>query len=86
MANTHHLPDQQAEVTEQTLGMTARTDSCGSDEVALSERQGSLSSRRPKTPRSELGISIEGLRTDPAPSPNARSRKMRKSFKGNRPD
>lgn len=35
-------------------------------------RQGSLSSRRPKTPRCEGGDS-------PAPSPNARSRKMRKS-------
>lgn len=35
-------------------------------------RQGSLSSRRPKTPRCDGGQS-------PGPSPNARSRKMRKS-------
>ena len=37
----------------------------------IGSRQGSLSSRRPKTPRCEGGQS-------PAPSPNARSRKMRK--------
>ena len=37
----------------------------------VDSRQGSLSSRRPKTPRCEGGQS-------PAPSPNARSRKMRK--------
>ena len=36
------------------------------------DRQGSLSSRRPKTPRCDGGQS-------PGPSPNARSRKMRKS-------
>ena len=37
----------------------------------VEERQGSLSSRRPKTPRCEGGHS-------PGPSPNARSRKIRK--------
>ena len=38
----------------------------------IDSRQGSLSSRRPKTPRCDGGQS-------PGPSPNARSRKMRKS-------
>lgn len=42
------------------------------DSETIDGRQGSLSSRRPKTPRCEGGQS-------PAPSPNARSRKMRKS-------
>ena len=42
-------------------------------------RQGSLSSRRPKTPRCEGGQS-------PVPSPNARSRKMRKSARDNHTD
>ena len=42
------------------------------DSETIDSRQGSLSSRRPKTPRCEGGQS-------PAPSPNARSRKMRKS-------
>lgn len=42
-------------------------------------RQGSLSSRRPKTPRCEGGPS-------PVPSPNARSRKMRKSVRDDNPD
>ena len=37
----------------------------------VEDRQGSLSSRRPKTPRCDGGLS-------PGPSPNARSRKMRK--------
>lgn len=37
----------------------------------VEDRQGSLSSRRPKTPRCNGGLS-------PGPSPNARSRKIRK--------
>lgn len=37
----------------------------------VDDRQGSLSSRRPKTPRCDGGPS-------PGPSPNARSRKIRK--------
>ena len=37
----------------------------------VEDRQGSLSSRRPKTPRCDGGLS-------PGPSPNARSRKIRK--------
>ena len=49
----------------------------GEQGVSLTDRQDSLSSRRPKTPRSEIRISLEGA-TDPAPSPNARSRKIRK--------
>ena len=41
------------------------------DQLEVDDRQGSLSSRRPKTPRCEGGHS-------PGPSPNARSRKIRK--------
>lgn len=40
----------------------------------VEDRQGSLSSRRPKTPRCDGGLS-------PGPSPNARSRKIRKGVR-----
>ncbi|DBA98729.1 TPA: hypothetical protein ACH3X1_014502 [Trebouxia sp. C0004] len=70
--------DSSEQASVQTVGedMAQAEAQQAADDFAGSEtvdgRQGNLSSRRPKTPRREGGQS-------PGPSPNARSRKMRKS-------
>ena len=87
--NRQDAGEQQPELPDQAAALTARTGSLGSGgsgEGGLTDRQDSLSSRRPKTPRSELRTSLEINKGDPVPSPNARSRKMRKSARDNQPD
>lgn len=84
-ANRQDATDEQSDLAEEEPNLATRTGGVGSGEVSLTDRQGSLSSRRPKTPRSELRTSLEGF-GDPAPSPNARSRKMRKGARDGQPD
>ncbi|KAL3131544.1 Protein-tyrosine-phosphatase mkp1 [Trebouxia sp. C0009 RCD-2024] len=61
------------QASAQTIGAGTAQQAVEADDAneEVEDRQGSLSSRRPKTPRCDGGLS-------PGPSPNARSRKIRK--------